>query len=1009
MGKYMLFFLFILFSNFGFTQTDFNYSNFFTQTNVAKPILPFKLYTFKGNISVSNYNSFENDYQYIKNYEPQKVYIIQDNSEKFYKSCFGYYQIATNQTKTILPITNNSIGNNLIYNGIYANGNTIWRLNGSNFWSFYIDTINYTGSINNVTKEGNIYNFYGIKVFNYRSCYKLDSAYVNLTYNSITDSIYNVSTRNKVKDRFIGKFILSDSSIITLTSNVNNYLFHFKKEKNNIILLEKDTMSTSILGNSNITFFETVLFYNDVIHITTPNFPKAIYSITKDGDFTKYSFYTNPSYYDAILSSISLNKQKTILHEPRENYSSSKLYFPNGSKKEINGKILKNKSYVNINTINNIKYYLLYDSLGVLKKKIPVHSIVKNDLFNQYFNSFTTDCDANVFIAAHDTSSNKSYLYRIDVDNDTNNINIISGIVKIDTNSNCLQDSFEIHLENNWMVELKNGNTSTYAFTDIYGYYHFEPSDTGKYEIILHNKDKLLWPKICDSIKQVHITNQNPLSLDNDFSVQPSPCYFNVKLKVKVVLVGPLLINGMQFNWKNTYKISVQNLTKGFENYTYVDINFDDFNLQSLEWANVDSARLISANTYRFYTGRINPFETKYFTIKGKLKSNRFITGQTICLKAQVFPRKICKNLNVANITVNGICTNTDSIIFIIKNEGAITSSANKKYFILKNDSIAKEGIYQLFPNQILRIGLKNEEAFTYRLITYQDANYNSELSDSIVTAVVEGCTQVANRITTGFVDNIVYTNAPADVDIECNQIVGSFDPNDKKSSPIGFSNEHLIEKNTSITYTIRFQNTGTYYAFYVKLLDSISTQLDINTFKVIESSHKNIATIENNILKVEFFDILLPWLKFDSINSNGYFRYQIKPKQNVIDGDVIKNYADIYFDENSPVRTDTTFHTIGTNFITIKIVSSNQNNLSKIKTTIYPNPFTQTATLSFDYNQPTQLTIFSMDGKIMQQYQSTDNFYTIDRKQLSNGMYLYELKKIFNNELLDKGKLVIQ
>ena len=89
-------------------------------------------------------------------------------------------------------------------------------------------------------------------------------------------------------------------------------------------------MSTSILGNSNITFFETVLFYNDVIHITTPNFPKAIYSITKDGDFTKYSFYTNPSYYDAILSSISLNKQKTILHEPRENYSSSKLYFPNG-------------------------------------------------------------------------------------------------------------------------------------------------------------------------------------------------------------------------------------------------------------------------------------------------------------------------------------------------------------------------------------------------------------------------------------------------------------------------------------------------------------------------------------------------------------------------------------------------------------------------------------------------------------------------------------------------------
>ncbi|MBK8532639.1 MAG: hypothetical protein IPL64_12190 [Flavobacteriales bacterium] len=56
--------------------------------------------------------------------------------------------------------------------------------------------------------------------------------------------------------------------------------------------------------------------------------------------------------------------------------------------------------------------------------------------------------------------------------------------------------------------------------------------------------------------------------------------------------------------------------------------------------------------------------------------------------------------------------------------------------------------------------------------------------------------------------------------------VVGSYDPNDKLLSPAKLSPEVVAVGETPIEYTIRFQNTGTYLAERVVILDTLSEDL---------------------------------------------------------------------------------------------------------------------------------------------------------------------------------------
>jgi hypothetical protein len=151
----------------------------------------------------------------------------------------------------------------------------------------------------------------------------------------------------------------------------------------------------------------------------------------------------------------------------------------------------------------------------------------------------------------------------------------------------------------------------------------------------------------------------------------------------------------------------------------------------------------------------------------------------------------------------------------------------------------------------------------------------------------------------------------PLDNQFRLEQIViGAFDPNDIR---VLEGEEILItEVENYLHYIIRFQNTGTAEAINVRVENRLDDKLDWATFTLENTSHSNrIEIAEGNQVSFIFEDIYLPDSTSNEPESHGFIAYKIKPKNTVMLGDSIFNNADIYFDFNEPIFTNTVFTTI--------------------------------------------------------------------------------------------------
>lgn len=156
--------------------------------------------------------------------------------------------------------------------------------------------------------------------------------------------------------------------------------------------------------------------------------------------------------------------------------------------------------------------------------------------------------------------------------------------------------------------------------------------------------------------------------------------------------------------------------------------------------------------------------------------------------------------------------------------------------------------------------------------------------------------------------------------------VVGSFDPNDKLVSPQGYGATGDVHHDTRLHYHINFQNTGTASAINVIVQDSIDPDLDMGTFLMEKASHNYVLVTNGRILTWKFLSINLPDSNSNEPASHGYIEYSIKPNQGLSDGTTIENYADIYFDFNAPVVTNTTVNTLQTNITGIAATETGNN-----------------------------------------------------------------------------------
>lgn len=142
--------------------------------------------------------------------------------------------------------------------------------------------------------------------------------------------------------------------------------------------------------------------------------------------------------------------------------------------------------------------------------------------------------------------------------------------------------------------------------------------------------------------------------------------------------------------------------------------------------------------------------------------------------------------------------------------------------------------------------------------------------------------------------------------------LVCGYDPNDKQVLPEGIGTAYYTLMDETLTYTIRFQNTGNDTAFTVVVHDTLANNVDANSFELISSSHLVATTRYNNgLVTFTFNNINLPDSSTNQIESNGYVSYRVKVKPDLANNTPINNIAYIYFDQNDAIVTNTTLNTM--------------------------------------------------------------------------------------------------
>ncbi|HNU58065.1 MAG TPA: T9SS type A sorting domain-containing protein [Flavobacteriales bacterium] len=160
--------------------------------------------------------------------------------------------------------------------------------------------------------------------------------------------------------------------------------------------------------------------------------------------------------------------------------------------------------------------------------------------------------------------------------------------------------------------------------------------------------------------------------------------------------------------------------------------------------------------------------------------------------------------------------------------------------------------------------------------------------------------------------DQLTTDETPLDnVAIYTDSVVGSYDPNDKLLSPARLTPDDVAAGATPIEYTIRFQNTGTYLAERVVILDTLSNDLQWESMEFVASSHDQHWYITDGVLHVIHNDINLPDSTSDEPGSHGFFTFRMLPKTNLGDGSSITNIAQIVFDFNEPIITPPAVFTV--------------------------------------------------------------------------------------------------
>ena len=122
----------------------------------------------------------------------------------------------------------------------------------------------------------------------------------------------------------------------------------------------------------------------------------------------------------------------------------------------------------------------------------------------------------------------------------------------------------------------------------------------------------------------------------------------------------------------------------------------------------------------------------------------------------------------------------------------------------------------------------------------------------------------------------------------------------------------------------------------------------------------------------------------------------------------IIENNADIYFDFNKPVRTNTVFHTIHESLFDVVSTTTVDPEI-KMDVETYPNPFSEQLRIKLSgTTQPnTTLQLYNMTGQLVRSLELNENQALLQREGLDAGLYFFTV--LSGQKLLGTGKVVVK
>jgi sugar lactone lactonase YvrE len=472
----------------------------------------------------------------------------------------------------------------------------------------------------------------------------------------------------------------------------------------------------------------------------------------------------------------------------------------------------------------------------------------------------------------------------------------ITGRIFQDLNQDCVAQPDEPGLANIPVVA-EPGNY--YGYSDENGNYIID-ADTGSYMIrqLLPTETGRTIQQNCVWQPTVHVkqygSNYTGANFGNQVTISP---YLSVSVAS----------NRRRRCFRNTTTVAYSNT--GFAAATNAKVMVELPEHVLFISANVPHTR-DAKGTYVFDVGTLAPNQHGTITIQDSVAcGNSAIRGLTVCTKAWITPVNTYQappTWNEASMTVSGSRQSGNQARFIISNtgKGATTDSLNIRVY--QDAQLALQHRYSLAATDslVLRVPATGQ---VVRVEADQPLGHPLK---TMASANVELST------TSGLPNAAMLAFPPDDREpeksVDCQPIVDSYDPNDKQVIPAGLTAQHYTPTNTPLRYQIRFQNTGTDVAYQVVVVDTLAAELDISTLHVGATSHPyrlNITGKTRPVLTFTFDNILLPESKRDELGSNGFVQFTIQPKSGLAPKTSVENYADIFFDYNEPIRTNTTLN----------------------------------------------------------------------------------------------------